>query len=80
MTNANLVLNTDSYKLSQYVQYPPGTTHVYSYIESRGGQYDKTLFFGLQAFLRAYLSQPVAARDYERRAVDIRGGRLVNKI
>lgn len=47
----NMILNTDSYKLSHFAQYPEGTTHVSSYIESRGGAYDFTLFFGLQMFL-----------------------------
>lgn len=55
----NLILNTDSYKPSHYLQYPPGTEKVFSYIESRGGKFDKTLFFGLQMFLKDYLSQPI---------------------
>ncbi len=65
MTINNLLLNTDSYKLSHHVQYPPGTERVYSYIESRGGRYDRTLFFGLQAFLREYLSQPITRDNIE---------------
>jgi nicotinamide phosphoribosyltransferase len=40
-----------------YVQYPPGTTEVYSYIESRGGEFDKFVFFGLQAYLKKSLSR-----------------------
>lgn len=55
----NLLLNTDSYKSSHYKQYPPGTTGVFSYIESRGGKYPATVFFGLQAFLKEYLSKPI---------------------
>lgn len=55
MNNRNLVLNSDSYKYSQFSQYPPKTTVVYSYIESRGGVYDATVFFGLQAFIKEYL-------------------------
>jgi nicotinamide phosphoribosyltransferase len=51
----NLLLNTDSYKASHWLQYPPGTEYVYSYIESRGGLHDATVFFGLQAFLKEYL-------------------------
>ncbi len=61
----NLILNADSYKASHYLQYPPGTTRVSSYIESRGGEYEETLFFGLQFFLRDYLSKPVQAEDIE---------------
>lgn len=55
----NPILNTDSYKASHYLQYPPGTSAMFSYIESRGGRYDRTLFFGLQMLLKEYLSRPV---------------------
>lgn len=55
----NIILNSDSYKYSQWNQYPPGTEYVYSYIESRGGEYDKLVFIGLQAFLREYMTTPV---------------------
>lgn len=55
----NPLLDTDSYKASHYLQYPPGTTHVYSYIESRGGEYDRTVLFGLQGFLKKYMSAPI---------------------
>lgn len=51
----NLILMADSYKYSMWNQYPPGTEYVYSYIESRGGRYSETVFFGLQAFLKDYL-------------------------
>jgi nicotinamide phosphoribosyltransferase len=54
----SIVVNTDSYKVSMFDQYPPGTTNVFSYIESRGGDYDKTLFFGLQMFVKEYLQKP----------------------
>lgn len=55
----HIVLNADSYKASHYLQYPPGTSYVSSYIESRGGRFDKTVFFGLQMFLKEYLMRPV---------------------
>jgi nicotinamide phosphoribosyltransferase len=55
----NLILDTDSYKASHWLQYPPGTTAIYSYLESRGGKYAQTVFFGLQYILKKYLSQPV---------------------
>ena len=55
----NIILNADSYKYSQFNQYPDGTEYVYSYIESRGGKYDETVFFGLQAFIREYLTKPI---------------------
>lgn len=55
----NLILNTDSYKSSHYRQYPEGTQFVSSYIESRGGDYDKIVFFGLQMFIKSYLLTPI---------------------
>lgn len=61
----NLLLNTDSYKASMFLQYPPNTTGVYSYIESRGGQYDQTVFFGLQAFIKEYLLEPITQADID---------------
>ena len=61
----NLILNTDSYKVSMFKQYPAGTTGVYSYIESRGGRYDRTVFFGLQAFIKEYLLAPITQVDID---------------
>jgi len=59
MDTYNIILDVDSYKASHWVQYPPGTTALFSYIESRGGEKDRTLFFGLQMYLKEYLSKPV---------------------
>ena len=61
----NLILNTDSYKVSMFKQYPAGTTGVYSYIEARGGRYDRTVFFGLQAFIKEYLTTPITQSDID---------------
>lgn len=60
----NILFNTDSYKVSMWKQYPPGTEYVYSYIEPRGGQLsDYVVFFGLQAFIKDYLLTPVTAEQ-----------------
>ncbi len=66
---------TDSYKGSMFKQYPPDTTSVYSYIESRGGVYDKTLFFGLQSFIKQYLLTPITQEqiEYAQRVWDANG-------
>jgi nicotinamide phosphoribosyltransferase len=48
-----------------FKQYPVGTTGVYSYIESRGGRYDKTVMFGLQAFIKDYLLEPITQADID---------------
>lgn len=61
----NLILNTDSYKLSHWLQYPPGTRRISSYIESRGGLLPEVLFFGLQAFLKEYLARPITRADID---------------
>jgi nicotinamide phosphoribosyltransferase len=63
MFSTNLILNTDSYKVSHWVQYPPGMDAMFSYIESRGGVYERTVFFGLQALLKEYLTRPVTLAD-----------------
>ena len=55
----NPILDTDSYKLVHYKQYPPHTTNVFSYIESRGGKYPATVFFGLQYYIKKYLCTQV---------------------
>tara|TARA_R110000751_G_scaffold55247_5_gene118470 strand:- start:21 stop:1439 length:1419 start_codon:yes stop_codon:yes gene_type:complete len=68
----NILLNVDSYKASHAFQYPPDTQYVYSYIESRGGKWDRLVFFGLQMFLKEYLCTPItremidAAEDFWR--------------
>jgi nicotinamide phosphoribosyltransferase len=61
----NLILNTDSYKASHWLQYPPGTDATFFYVESRGGVYDRTLFFGLQAIIKQSLLTPVTHADVD---------------
>lgn len=66
MNLTNLILNTDSYKLSHYLQYPPETHAISSYIEARGhSDRAEVLFFGLQMFLKEYLSRPVTMQDID---------------
>lgn len=64
----NYLMDCDSYKVSHHLQYPPNTTSMFSYIESRGneaGFEGETLFFGLQYFLKAYLGYRVSVADVE---------------
>ncbi len=61
----SLATRTDSYKFSMWKQYPKDTTHISSYIESRGGE-DISVFFGLQAFIKEYLLTPVTMNDVKR--------------
>ena len=66
MNLTNLILNTDSYKFSHFLQYPPGTKGICAYIETRGhpDQAD-VVFFGLQMFLKEYLGKPVTSADVD---------------
>ena len=59
----NLILETDSYKLSHGAQYPKDATRVYSYEESRGGQFDELLVFGHQGIIDDYLVGRVVNKD-----------------
>ncbi|WP_407568930.1 nicotinate phosphoribosyltransferase [Deinococcus altitudinis] len=65
LSDTNIILDTDSYKASHFLQYPPRTTRLFSYLESRGGKYPATRFFGLQYILKRYLSTVVTAADVE---------------
>ncbi|WP_426958676.1 nicotinate phosphoribosyltransferase [Muricoccus radiodurans] len=57
----NPILTADSYKASHFRAYPDGTRRIVSYIESRGGRWDRTLVFGLQMFLKTYLATRITA-------------------
>src|SRR5258708_768497 len=59
----NIILQTDSYKVSHWKQYPSKTEYVYSYFESRGSKYPQTLFFGLQYYLKKYLVGQVVTQE-----------------
>lgn len=59
----NIILLSDSYKVSHHVQYPPNTTKIYSYFESRGGLHDEICFFGLQYFIKRYLAGVVVTNE-----------------
>jgi nicotinamide phosphoribosyltransferase len=67
--HGNLILNADSYKSSHFLQYPPDAEVTSFYVEARTGKpgapYPDTLFFGLQAFLKEYLSRPITAADLD---------------
>ncbi len=60
----------DSYKLSHFEQYPPGTEYASSYIESRGGEFDNAVFFGLQDFTKNVLTKPITKEMVEEAAAD----------
>jgi nicotinamide phosphoribosyltransferase len=51
--------DTDSYKFTHPAQYVDGADRLMSYIESRGGDYDESVFFGLQLILKEYFLDPM---------------------
>ena len=61
----NICLDTDSYKVSMWKQYPAGTEYVYSYIESRGGRWAETEFLGVQATAKRLAETRVTRKDVE---------------
>ena len=64
---SNTILDTDSYKPSHFNQVPKGTTEMFFYLESRGGKYNHTVFFGLQPIIEK-LSQRITVSMVEEAA------------
>jgi nicotinamide phosphoribosyltransferase len=75
----NLILRTDSYKLTHWKQYPPGTERVYSYFESRGGKWLDVVFFGLQYYLKKFFAGPVVTAAEIQQAEEIVAPHLGDK-
>ncbi|BAV08673.1 nicotinamide phosphoribosyltransferase [Filimonas lacunae] len=63
MKTDNIILLADAYKYSHHKLYYPGTTKIYSYLESRGGAFGDTVFFGLQYILKNYLAGQVITKE-----------------
>ena len=62
----NLLLNTDSYKLGVFLQYPKDTRAVSAFVTTRGNSFrPEVMFFGLQMFLKDYLSSPITRGDID---------------
>lgn len=51
----NLVLLGDAYKYSHHKFYEDNTSLVYSYMESRGGRFSETVFYGLEMFMKEFI-------------------------
>lgn len=68
MTDRNIILNVDSYKASQFLQYPPGTEFITSYGEAQGGPYEEVVFIGMQPFMLEYLVRPITRDNIEEAA------------
>jgi nicotinamide phosphoribosyltransferase len=63
MTKENIILLADAYKYSHHKLYIPGTEYIYSYLESRGGKFNETVFYGLQYLLMEYLQGAVITKE-----------------
>lgn len=61
----NLAILTDAYKVSHYRMYPKGTEEMSFYFESRGGRWNRSLFFGLQYYLKTLYSKKVTKSDVQ---------------
>lgn len=59
----NLILLTDSYKLSHFNQYPKNTQKISAYLSPRGGMYENIVWFGLNYYIKKYLSQKITQKD-----------------
>jgi nicotinamide phosphoribosyltransferase len=59
----NFILDTDSYKMSHFLGYPADAQHIYSYAESRGGNYSATVWFGIQRFVKMLADVRVTIED-----------------
>lgn len=66
----NILLNTDSYKASHSVQYPPEMRGLSAYVSARGSDIKNSdlVFFGLQYILERYLSKPFTQQDIDEAA------------
>jgi nicotinamide phosphoribosyltransferase len=60
----NPLLSTDSYKLgAHWKMLPPGSEHIFSYLEARiGAKYPRTVFFGLKPLLNIF-KYPITNED-----------------
>ena len=61
----NLILDVDSYKVTHFNQYPQNTKKLYAYIEARNLNSEELIFFGLQAFVKKYLLNPITQDDID---------------
>jgi nicotinamide phosphoribosyltransferase len=62
----NIILATDSYKHSHFLQYPPEARRISAYVEARTNDFsDELLFFGLQPFLMEALARPITRADVD---------------
>ena len=69
----NLILCSDAYKYSHHRFYGSEMTKMISYMESRGGKFEQTLFYGLQIILKQYLEGIAITKEEVDEAYDYLG-------
>lgn len=69
----NLILCSDAYKYSHHRFYGSEMTKMISYMESRGGKFAQTLFYGLQIILKQYLEGIAITKEEVDEAFDYLG-------
>lgn len=72
----NLVLCSDAYKYSHPKFYGVEMTKMISYMESRGGKFAETVFYGLQIFLKQYLEGIAITKEEVDEAYEYLGTKL----
>ena len=72
----NLVLMGDAYKYSHQKFYEENTSVIYSYLESRGGKFSETVFYGLQAFMKEYIEGVAITQEELDEAYEYLGTKL----
>lgn len=72
----NLILCSDAYKYSHHRFYGVEMTKMVSYLESRGGKFSETVFYGLQIFMKQYLEGIAITKEEVDEAYDYLGTKL----
>lgn len=72
----NLILCTDAYKFSHHRFYGAEMTKMISYMESRGGKFAETLFYGLQIVLKNHLEGIAITKEEVDEAYELLGTKL----
>lgn len=74
LVDSNVIIDTDGYKPSHFLQFPPDTEGLFAYVSARKGPFGRTLFFGLQYPLKRYFSRPLTREDVDDAQPFIEGG------
>lgn len=65
MNNDNIILKTDSYKMSHYQIFADNIESSFYHIIARGGDYDEIVPFGMQYYIKEYLTKPISQSNID---------------